>query len=38
MPRSKKPKDTLEQVVADAIEREQIINKQHPERNGYGMI
>lgn len=24
--------------MADAIEREQIINRQHPERNGYGMI
>ena len=38
MPRLKKPKDTLEQIVADAIERERIINEQHPERNGYGMI
>ena len=34
----KKPKDSLEQIVADAIERERIINEQHPERNGYGMI
>lgn len=38
MPRPKKPKDTLEQIVADAIERERIINEQHPERHGYGMI
>ncbi len=38
MPRSKEPRDSLEQIVAEAIERERIINKQHPERNGYGMI
>lgn len=36
--RGKKPSDTLEQVVADAIERERLINEQHPERHGYGMI
>ena len=33
-----KPADTLEKIVADAIERERIINEQHPERHGYGMI
>lgn len=38
MPRPKRPKDTLEQIVADAIERERIINEQHPERHGYGMV
>lgn len=34
----KKPSDTLEQIIEDAIEREKEINKQHPERHGYGMI
>ena len=38
MTRPKKPKDTLEKIVQDAIERERSINEQHPERNGYGMI
>lgn len=38
MPKYHKPPDTLEQIVADAIERERIINEQHPERHGYGMI
>ena len=38
MPRYHKPPDTLEQIVADAIEREKLINEQHPERHGYGMI
>lgn len=38
MPKYHKPPDTLEQIVADAIERERIINQQHPERHGYGMI
>lgn len=30
--------DALEQIVAEAIEREKRINKEHPERHGYGMI
>ena len=34
----KKPRDTLEQIVEEAIERERLINEQHPERHGYGMI
>lgn len=35
---NKKEKDTIEKIVQDAIEREKEINKQHPERHGYGMI
>ena len=38
MKQGKQPADTLEEVIADAIERERIINEQHPERHGYGMI
>ena len=34
----KKNSDTLEIIVAEAIEREKRINKEHPERNGYGMM
>ena len=30
--------DALEQIVAEAKEREKRINKEHPERHGYGMI
>ena len=30
--------DTLEAIVQEAIEREKRINKEHPERHGYGMI
>lgn len=33
-----KQNDTFEQIVAEAIEREKRINKEHPERHGYGMI
>ena len=36
--KKKKSSDTLEAIVADAIAREQRINKEHPERKGYGMI
>ena len=36
--RTSRNKDTLEQIVLDAIKREKEINKQHPERHGYGMI
>ena len=38
MPKYHKDPDTLEKIVADAIEREKRINKEHPERHGYGMI
>lgn len=38
MRQGKQPADTLEEVIAEAIERERIINEQHPERHGYGMI
>ena len=38
MPKYHKEPDILEKIVADAIERERIINEQHPERHGYGMI
>ncbi len=33
-----KQNDTFEQIVAEAIEREKRINKEHPERHGYGMV
>ena len=33
-----RPSDSLEQIVADAIEREKQINRDHPERHGYGMV
>ena len=38
MPRYHKEPDTLEKIVADAIEREKQINEEHPERKGYGMV
>lgn len=34
----KRNSDTLEMIIADAIEREKRINAEHPERHGYGMI
>lgn len=33
-----KQNDTFEQIIAEAIEREKRINKEHPERHGYGMV
>lgn len=34
----KKDSDSLEAIVAEAIEREKKINEEHPERKGYGMV
>lgn len=34
----RKSSDSLEAIVAEAIEREKRINAEHPERKGYGMI
>ena len=36
--RRKQNPDTLEAIVTEAIEREKRINKEHPERKGYGMV